>query len=76
VFEDCTTEEQLSILRLFWAKGLSAKDIVKCFLFTVVGVCHFGRIRFADDEQVEVEVRKLLRHQSEKTFMLRVSTHW
>jgi hypothetical protein len=27
VFEGCTTEEQVSVVRFLWAKGLSAKDI-------------------------------------------------
>jgi hypothetical protein len=27
VLEECTTEEQLSIVPFLWAKGLNAKDI-------------------------------------------------
>jgi hypothetical protein len=54
--------------------------INKCFLFIVGSVCRLKRFtpcqlggkRFADDEEVETEVRKWLRQQS----MLRVSTHW
>jgi hypothetical protein len=58
-----------------WAKELNAK----CFLFTVGSICHVKRFhlggkRFADDEEVETEVRKWLRQQ--KISMLRVSTHW
>jgi hypothetical protein len=29
VFEKCTTEDQPSVLRFLWAKGLNAKDIHK-----------------------------------------------
>jgi hypothetical protein len=29
VLEECITEEQRSVVRLLWAKGLSAKDIHK-----------------------------------------------
>jgi hypothetical protein len=43
--------------------------IKKCFLFTVGTVCHVKRFslggkRFADDEEVETQVRKWLRQQS------------
>jgi hypothetical protein len=43
--------------------------IKKCFLFTLgsvyrVKLFHFGGKRFADDEEVETEVRKWLRQQS------------
>jgi hypothetical protein len=64
----CTTEEQPSIVRFIWAKGLSAKDIHKCFQLTVGSVYrikHFTKRgkRFADGEEVETEVRKWLRQQ-------------
>jgi hypothetical protein len=36
VLEGCTTEEQCSVVRFLWAKGLNAK---KLFLFTVGSVC-------------------------------------
>jgi hypothetical protein len=36
VFEEYTTEEQRSVVRFLWAKGLSAKDIHK-EMFTVYG---------------------------------------
>jgi hypothetical protein len=29
VFEEYTTEEQRSVVRFYWAKGLNAKDIQK-----------------------------------------------
>jgi hypothetical protein len=40
VLEGCTTEEQSSVMRFLWAKGLSSKDITKYFLFTVGSVWH------------------------------------
>jgi hypothetical protein len=36
VLEWCTTEEQHSVVRLLWAKGLNAKDIYK-EMFLVYG---------------------------------------
>jgi hypothetical protein len=43
VLEECTTEEQRSVvLFFFWAKGLSAKDIHK-EMFTVGSVCSVKR---------------------------------
>jgi hypothetical protein len=44
VFEEYTTEEQRSVVRFLWAKGLNAKDIPKkCFLFTVGSVFRVKR---------------------------------
>jgi hypothetical protein len=81
VLEGCTTEEQRSVVRFLWTKGLNEKDIRKeCFLFTVGSVCRVKRFSLggklsADDEDLETETRKLLSN-SHKTSMLRVSTHW
>jgi hypothetical protein len=56
VLEKYTTEEQRSLVRFLWAKGLNAKDIHKIwFLFTVGSVYHVKRFslggkRFADVE--------------------------
>jgi hypothetical protein len=36
VLEECTTEEQRSVVRFLWAKGLGAKDVHK-EMFTVYG---------------------------------------
>jgi hypothetical protein len=53
-----------------WGKGLNAKDIHKGMFPVYVGsVCRvkqfsLGGRRFADDEEVETEVRKWLRQQS------------
>jgi hypothetical protein len=76
VFEECTTEEQRYIV--FWGQKDSMQRIFrkKYFLFIVGSVCpvqrfaaglrncHLGGIRFADDEEVEPEVRKWLKQKS------------
>jgi hypothetical protein len=54
--------------------------IKNCFLFTVGNICRvrrscLGDKRFADDEELETEVRKWLRQRQEIS-MLRVSTHY
>jgi hypothetical protein len=36
LFEECTNEEQLSVMRFLWPKGLNAKDIHKD-MFPVCG---------------------------------------
>jgi hypothetical protein len=76
VFKECTTQEQRFVVRFFflWAKGLNAKDIHK-EMFPVNGrkclsckaVHNWVQKRgkyFADDGEVETEVRKWLRQQS------------
>jgi hypothetical protein len=71
VREEYTTEEQRSVVRFLWAKGLNAKDNHKeifpvygrkCLLLKAVHrwVEKHGE-RFADDEEVDMEVRKWLR---------------
>jgi hypothetical protein len=70
MLEEYTTEEQRSDVRFLWAKGLHERDIHKeCFLFTVGSACRvklfsLGGKHFADDEEVEMDVRKWLRKQS------------
>jgi hypothetical protein len=78
VLEEYITEEQRSVVRFLWAKGLNAKDIHK-EIFPVYGgkclsrkVVHIwvekrGKL-FADDEEVEMEVRKWLRQQSKHVY--------
>jgi hypothetical protein len=39
VLEECTTEEQCSILRYLWAKGLNVKDIHKEMFPVYEGKC-------------------------------------
>jgi hypothetical protein len=83
VLEECNIEEQRSVVRFLWAKGLNAKDIHKemfpfyggkCLSLKVVHdlVEKVSQGRATDDE---TEVRNWLRQQS-KTSMLWVSTHW
>jgi hypothetical protein len=72
---ECATEEQCSLVRYLWAKSLNAKDIYK-EMFPVSGrKClsrsKLGGKRFADDEEFETECDN-----SQKTSVLRVSTHW
>jgi hypothetical protein len=38
MFEECTIEEQRSVVRFLWSKGLNAKDIHK-EIFPVGSVC-------------------------------------
>jgi hypothetical protein len=41
MLEECTTEEQCSIVHVLWAKGLNAKDIHKEIFSVYSGsVCH------------------------------------
>jgi hypothetical protein len=74
VLEECTIEEQPSVVRFLWAKGLNAKDIHKEMFPVYGGMClsrsavhswvqKHGK-RFSEDEEVETEVRKYLRQQS------------
>jgi hypothetical protein len=72
VIEECTTEEQRSVLRFLWKKGLNAKHIHKEMFPVYGGKClarkavhKWGEKRdkhFADGE-VETEVQKRLRQQ-------------
>jgi hypothetical protein len=44
VVEECTTEDQCSVVRFFFVgERLNAKDIKKCFLFTVGSVFRVKR---------------------------------
>jgi hypothetical protein len=72
-------------VHFLWAKLLNVKDIHK-EMFPVYGRKCFSRKAvhgwvekrgkyFADDEEFETELQKWLR-QSQKTSMLRASTHW
>jgi hypothetical protein len=82
VLDECTPEEQRSVVRFFlWQKGPMQRIFIKkCFLFTVGSVCRVKRFTaggklFADDEEVETELQKWLRQQS-NDFYAAVSTHW
>jgi hypothetical protein len=69
--EECTTEEQRSFVSFFYGQKDSKQriSINKYFMLTVGIVCRVkwfttGSKIFADDEEVEREVRKWLRQQS------------
>jgi ribosomal protein L31 len=68
VLKKCATEEQSSDVHSLWAKGLNAMDINKEMFPVYRGKClsrksvhnwvkNRGK-HFADDEEVETEVRK------------------
>jgi hypothetical protein len=68
---ECTMQEQCSVVGFLWTKGLNAKDIHKEMFPVYGGKClsrkavhKLGDRCFADDEEVETEVRKWLRQQS------------
>jgi hypothetical protein len=78
MLEECGTEEQHSVVR-FYGQNYSIQRIFmkKCFLFMVGSVCRLKRFSlggkcFADDEEVEMEVRNWLRQQSERGHIKRV----
>jgi hypothetical protein len=66
VLAEYTTEDKRYVLRFLWAKNSMKRIFIKkCFLFTVESVCEVKRFhltdkRFADDEEVETEVKRLL----------------
>jgi hypothetical protein len=69
MLEDCTTEEQRSVVRFYGQKDSMQRIFIKkCFLLTVGCVYRVKRFSlgskcFADDEEAEIEVRKWLRQQ-------------
>jgi hypothetical protein len=78
VLEDCTAEEQRSFVPFLLAKELSAIDIHKEMFPVYGGKClsrkavhswieKHGR-HFADDEEIETEVRKWLTQQSKDLY--------
>jgi hypothetical protein len=84
VFEKCTTQEQCSVVHFLCAKRHNSKNIHKEMFPVYGGKCLWRKAvhkwfekhgkRFADDEDVEMEVWKWLRQQS-KTSMLWVLMH-
>jgi hypothetical protein len=71
VLEQCATDEQRSVVRFLWQNDSMQRIFIKkCFLFTVGSVVHNwvekrGKC-FADDEEVETDLRKWLRQQSKR----------
>jgi hypothetical protein len=82
VLQECTTEEQRSVVRFLWAKALNAK----CFhieMFSVYGgKCLLRKGVHNCVANVSLMMKRLKRRcgsggdNSQKTSMLRVSTHW
>jgi hypothetical protein len=86
VLEECTTEEQRSLVRFLWPKALNAKDIHKG-MFPVYGLKCLsrkavhnwvekfskGRSKVADDARPGAAV---VETKSQKISMLRTYTHW
>jgi hypothetical protein len=74
MLEGYPTEEQRSIVPFLWAEGSNAKDIHKDMFPVYGGKCLSRKAvhnwvekrckRFADDEEVETEVRKRLQQDS------------
>jgi hypothetical protein len=70
VLEECTTEDQRSVVRFCEKNDSMERIFVKeCFLFTVGSVYRVKRFTAGSrnslkDEEVEMEVRKWLRQQS------------
>jgi hypothetical protein len=73
-----STEEQCSVVRFLWVKELNAEDAYNEIIPVYGGKClsreavhnwveKSGK-RFADDEDVETEVREWLRQQSEDLY--------
>jgi hypothetical protein len=80
VLEEYTTEERRSVMRFLWAKGLNANDIHKAMFPVYGGKClpckavhswveKRGK-RFADDEEVETELQKWLKHRPKDFYAL------
>jgi hypothetical protein len=69
---------QCSVVRLLWAKGLSAKDIHRKMFPVYGGKCLSCKVvrnwvekrgkHFADGEEMETEVQKWLRQQSKNFY--------
>jgi hypothetical protein len=91
VLENCTTEEHNSVVRFFffffflWTKGLNAKDIHKEMFPVYGGKCLprlFGPLKNTLVANVSLMTTWLKRRcgsgldNSQKTSVLRVSTHW
>jgi hypothetical protein len=75
VFEEHTTEEQHFVVRLFWAKGLNAKDIHKEMFPFYGGKClsrkavHIWAANVSlMTKRSKLEVRRWLRQQSKKFY--------
>jgi hypothetical protein len=78
VLEECTIEEQRSVVRFLWGTGLNAQIIHKeYFLFTVGNVCRVRRLTtgsrnflkgFRKSQMMPDQVRRWLRKQSKDLY--------
>jgi trehalose utilization protein len=78
VLEEYITEEQSSLVRILWAKGLNARILVKkCFMFTVGSVCRVKWITAGSrnslndvrrSQMMPDQVRKWLMQQSKDVY--------
>jgi hypothetical protein len=76
---ECTIEEKRSVVRFLYAKGLNVEDVHKEIFPVYGGKCLSRKAvhnwveifsqRFADDEEVETEVREWLRRQSKDFYI-------
>jgi hypothetical protein len=80
MLKEYNNEEQHYVVRFLWAKGLSVKGIHKEMFPVYVGKClsckavHSWMAKdFADDEEVETEVRKWLTQQSRDLYAVGVN---
>jgi hypothetical protein len=60
VLEECTAEEQHSIVCFLWAKGLNAKDIHK-EIFTAGSACRVKRFTTGSRNVADVSLMKRLK---------------
>jgi hypothetical protein len=79
---ECATKEQRSVVHFLWAKGLNVKDSHKEMFPVYGGKCLSCKVVHSWVAKVSLMTKRLKRRcgsgwdNSEKTSMLRVSTHW
>jgi hypothetical protein len=84
VLVECTTEEQRSIVRFLWARGLNVNDINKEIFFVYGGKClsrkavHKWVEKFSQGRSKVVQYARQGAEVAETTVkrLMRVSTHW
>jgi hypothetical protein len=82
VFDECTNEEQRSLERFLWAKGLDAKHVDKEMFPVYGGKCLSRKAVHNWVTNISLMTKRFKRRcgsgrdKSQKTSMLGVSTHW
>jgi hypothetical protein len=71
VLEECTIEEQRSVMRFLWAKGLNAKDIHK-EMFSVYGGKCLSRKRFTTGPRNSLKDVRKSQMMSDQVALLRL----